>query len=71
MSSVPHPPGDFGSSLRGLRAAEGDLQKTLADLEGIHNRSERQACLVRRDQAMRDLVVALQTIHRVLQHEKN
>ena len=71
LSSVPDPAGAFASSIHTLRAAEGDLQKALADLEGAHNRLERQVCLARRNQAMLDLIVALQTIHRVLQHEKN
>jgi len=69
LNSVPDPAGSFAVSIRGLRAAEQDLRRALEDLQVAPSQMERQICLARRNQAMEDLIVALQSVSKVLQHD--
>ena len=69
LSNVPDPVGSFATSIRGLRVAEQDLRRALEDLQGAPSQMERQICLARRNRAMEDLIVALQSVHKVLQHD--
>lgn len=69
LSNVPDPAGSFASSIRGLRVAEQDLRLALEELQGAPSQLERQICIARRNRAMEDLIVALQSVSKVLQHD--
>lgn len=71
LSSVPDPAGGFATAIRGVRVAEADLRLALDDLQESPGQLERKICIARRNQAMRDLIVALQTLHRMLEHDTN
>lgn len=71
LSSVPDPAGGFARALSGVRVAEADLRHALDDLQESPSQLERKICIARRNRAMRDLIVALQTLHRMLEHDTN
>ena len=71
LSNVPDPDGGFASTIRGVRVAESDLRRALDDLQDAPSHPERQRCIARRNTAMRELIVALQALHRMLEHSAN
>lgn len=71
LSNVPDPAGGFASTIRGVRVAESDLRRALDDLQDAASQPERQLCIVRRNKAMKDLIVALQALLRMLEHSAN
>jgi len=71
LSNVSDPAGGFASTMRGVRLAESDLRRALDDLQDAPTQSQRQRCIARRNDAMRDLIGALQALHRMLEHSAN
>lgn len=69
LSSVPDPAGAFATSIRGLRAAEQDLRRALDDVQAAPSQMERTICIARRNRAMQDLIMALQSVNQVLQKD--
>ena len=71
LSNVSDPTGGFAGTVRGVRLAESDLRCALDDLQDAPSQPARQLCIARRNKAMRDLIVALQALHRMLEHRAN
>lgn len=71
LSRVPDPAGHFASPMRSVRIAETDLRRALDDLRSAPSQMERQICIARRNQAMQNVIVALQTIGRLMEHDAN
>ncbi|MEO7520659.1 MAG: hypothetical protein ABIW79_02465, partial [Gemmatimonas sp.] len=71
LGSVPDPAGGLGTVIRGVRVAEADLRLALDDLQESPSQLERTICVARRNQAMRELIGALQALHRLLEHDSN
>jgi len=71
LSSIPDPAGGFAIAIRGVRVAEADLRLALDDMQDSPSQLESTICIARRNQAMRDLIVALQALHRLLELDTN
>jgi hypothetical protein len=71
LSNVPDPAGGLASTIRGVRVAESTLRCALDDLQGAATLVERQRCIVRRNTAMQELIVALQALHHLLEQSAN
>ena len=71
LSNVPDPAGGFASTIRGVRVAEADLRRALDALQDASTVPERQRCILHRNKAMKDLIVALQALHHMLEQGEN